>query len=49
MSHGGNWLWVALLLLLRYPLARGQTSVTEFLPEIDAHFTLNSSATFNLK
>jgi Protein of unknown function (DUF2490) len=46
MSHGGQWLWVALLLLLRCPLARGQTSVTEFLPEIDAHFEVNSNVRF---
>jgi hypothetical protein len=37
---------VALLLLQRRPLARGQTPVTEFLPEIDAHFTLNSIVRF---
>ncbi len=46
MSHGCKWLWVALLLVLRCPFARGQTSVTEFLPEIDAHFTLNSNVRF---
>lgn len=46
MSHGGKWLWVALLLLLRCPLATGQTSVAEFLPEIDAHFEVNSNVRF---
>jgi Protein of unknown function (DUF2490) len=34
---------VALLLLLRCPLARTQTSVTELLPEIDAHFNVSSN------
>lgn len=46
MNRGGKWLWVAPLLLLCCPAARAQTSVTEFLPEIDAHFTLNSNIRF---
>ena len=43
VSHGGKWLWMILFLLLRCPLACAQTSVTEFLPEIDAHFKVNSN------
>lgn len=46
MIRGGKWLWVAPLLLLGCPPARAQTSVTEFLPEIDAHFTLNANIRF---
>ena len=46
MSHGGKWLWMALLVLLHCRLAGGQTSVTEFLPEIDAHFEINSNVRF---
>ncbi|MGA9888752.1 MAG: DUF2490 domain-containing protein [Candidatus Acidiferrales bacterium] len=43
MSHGGRWLWVAPLLLLVCPPARAQTSVAEFLPEVDTYFKLNSN------
>ncbi|MGA7555870.1 MAG: DUF2490 domain-containing protein, partial [Candidatus Acidiferrales bacterium] len=36
-------LWVAPLLLLVCPPARAQTSVAEFLPEVDTYFKLNSN------
>lgn len=46
MNRRGRWLWAAPLLSLLCPSARAQTSVAEFLPEIDAHFTLNSNVRF---
>jgi hypothetical protein len=46
VSRGGKWLLMVLFLLLHSPLARAQTSVAEFLPEIDAYFKLNSTVRF---
>jgi hypothetical protein len=46
VNRRGGWLLMALLLLVHCPLAHAQTSVAEFLPEIDAHFTLNSNVRF---
>src|SRR5271156_5083896 len=39
----GRWLMAALLLLVPCSSAFAQTSTTEFLPEIDANFKLNSN------
>jgi Protein of unknown function (DUF2490) len=41
-----GWLMLALLLLLPASSAFAQTSTTEFLPEIDANFKLNSNVRF---
>jgi len=41
-----RWLMLALLLLLPSSSAFAQTSTTEFLPEIDANFKLNSYVRF---
>jgi hypothetical protein len=45
-SVGGRWLMVAFLVLLPCSFAFAQTSTTEFLPEIDANFKLNSYVRF---
>ena len=42
----GNWLMAALLLLFRCSTASAQSPVTEFFPEIDAYFKLNSNIRF---
>jgi Protein of unknown function (DUF2490) len=42
----GRWLMAALLLLLPCSSAFAQSSTTEFLPEIDANFKLNSYVRF---
>ena len=42
----GRWLMAALFLLLRCSSAFAQTSTTEFLPEVDANFKLNSYVRF---
>ena len=42
----GRWLMAALLLLLPCSTAFAQTSTTEFLPEVDANFKLNSYVRF---
>jgi hypothetical protein len=42
----GNWLMAALLLLFRGSTASAQSPVTEFFPEIDAYFKLNSDIRF---
>jgi hypothetical protein len=41
-----RWLMIALLVLLRCSPTRAQTSVTEFFPEIDAYYKLNSNIRF---
>src|SRR5271155_3951594 len=41
-----RWLMVAFLVLLPCSFAFAQTSTTEFLPEIDANFKLNSYVRF---
>jgi hypothetical protein len=45
-SIRGRWLMAALLLLVRCSPASAQSSVTEFFPEIDAYFKLNSNIRF---
>src|SRR5580704_18099201 len=42
----GRWLMAAIILLLRCSSVHAQTSTTEFLPEIDANFKLNSNVRF---
>jgi hypothetical protein len=42
----GKWLMIVLLLLLRCSPTHAQSSVTEFFPEIDAYFKLNSNIRF---
>lgn len=46
MNRPGGWLWMAPLLLLFCRPTRAQTSVTEFLPEIDTYFKMNSNIRF---